>query len=174
MDERLLMRHLGEALTGGLREADGNCDGTADPSLVPPLVLAYVGDAVYEVFVRTRLALGGDATVHKLHVAATRYARSASQAGVVHSLRGILTERESDIVRRGRNAHSGYVPKNANVAEYRYATGFEALLGYLYLSGQLPRLLEILARAADQVERVSPDAGGSTAAEPTDEGRDLL
>ena len=114
------------------------------PSQVPPLVLAYVGDAVYEVYIRGRLAQSVQGGVHKLHVEATGYVRCDAQADVMHSISGVLTDFERDIARRGRNAHSGYVPKNANVADYRYATGFEALIGFLYFSHDFDRLNYIL------------------------------
>ena len=118
-----------------------------DPNLISPLVLAYIGDSVYELFVRTRLVFAVKGTVNKIHRTATGYSRSASQADVIHHIFEMLTEKEHDIVRRGRNARSGYVPKNANVTEYRYATGFEALLGYLYLTGEFERLIDILNNA---------------------------
>jgi len=113
-------------------------------SHVPPLVLAYVGDAIHEVYIRGRLARDAFGSVHKLHVEATGYVRCDSQAEVIRSISEALTEDERDIVRRGRNAHSGYVPKNANVADYRHATGFEALLGYLYFNQNFDRLNHLL------------------------------
>jgi ribonuclease-3 family protein len=132
----------------------------ANPDLLPPLVLAYVGDAVYELFVRTGLALRERGSVHKLHMAATEYARSASQADVLHHIHALLTEKEQDIVRRGRNARPGYVPKNADVVEYRYATGFEALVGYLYLRRDFERLFEILTCAVERVKSRKKDGDG--------------
>ena len=128
-----------------------------DPNLVSPLVLAYIGDSVYELFVRTRLVIAVKGNVNKLHRTATGYSKSASQADVVHHILDMLTEKEHDIVRRGRNARSGYVPKNANVTEYRYATGFEALLGYLYLTGEVERLIDILNSAVKWVEDKDKD-----------------
>jgi len=110
-----------------------------------------VGDSVYELFVRDMLAQSHNGNVHSLHVGATGFARCASQADVIHSILPELTEREQDVVRRGRNANSGYVPKNANVAEYRYATGFEALLGFLYMNGEFDRLHYVLDLAVKRV-----------------------
>ena len=133
--------------------------GTGAAAAISPLVLAYVGDSVYEVYVRATLAGTVGGSVHKLHTYATKYVRCESQSEVLHSINGTLTEQERDIVRRGRNAHSGYVPKNANIAEYRYATGFESLLGHLFLSGDIDRLDYIMAlayeRATARIERIS-------------------
>ena len=125
--------------------------GSSAYTRLPPLILAYVGDSVYEVFVRVMLAGSLNGSVHKLHTRATGYVRCDSQAEVLHNIYEILSEQERDIVRRGRNAHSGYVPKNASIADYRYATGFESLLGYLLLSGELDRLDYILTLACKDV-----------------------
>ena len=129
------------------------------PSQLPPLVLAFVGDSVYDVFVRGMLAQSISGNVNKLHIEATKHACCASQADVVHSIYGELTEFEQNVVRRGRNAHSGYVPKNASVSEYRYATGFEALIGYLFLCRDYNRLSCILKlsiqRVATRGERIT-------------------
>jgi ribonuclease-3 family protein len=115
-----------------------------DLGSLSPLVLAYVGDSVFELYIRTMLATHEKGSVNKLHRAATGYVKSGAQAKIARDVSEILNEKEKDILRRGRNVHSGYVPKNAVVTEYRYATGFEALLGYLYLSGSTERLNEIL------------------------------
>ena len=127
------------------------CAGQPQVERFPPLVLAYVGDSVYELYVRTTLARGVTGSVHKLHTEATAYSRCSSQADVVRHIFDNLSKTEQDVVRRGRNAHSGYVPKNADVSEYRHATGFEALLGYLYLGGEFERLDQILKSAAERV-----------------------
>ena len=95
--------------------------------------------------------------VHKLHTAATEYSRCASQASVIREIYDELSDQERDVVRRGRNANSGYVPKNADVTEYRYATGFEALIGYLYIHREYDRLNYILNLAA---QKVSARVGG--------------
>lgn len=122
--------------------------GTLDPRdimTMNPLVLAYIGDAVYELFIRTFMIAGGPTkSVHKLHMMSTEYVKAHAQSEIIRGMTGMLTEDEIDIVRRGRNSKSGYVPKNADVQEYRSATGFEALIGYLYLTGNIKRLDEIL------------------------------
>lgn len=114
-----------------------------DPRQLSPLVLAYVGDAVFELYVRTHLVSQG-ARVQDLHKAAVHFVQAKAQAEIVHAWEPLLSEEEKTIVRRGRNARST-LPRNASVADYRYSTGFEALLGYLYLSGRRERLLELLA-----------------------------
>jgi ribonuclease-3 family protein len=113
-----------------------------------PLVLAYVGDAVYELFVRTHL-LRQEARVGDLHLAARELVRAATQARILRSLEPELREEEKRVARRGRNTKSGSIPKSATVSEYRHATGFECLLGYLFLTGQDDRLLELLTRAVE-------------------------
>ncbi len=109
-----------------------------------PLVLAYIGDAVYEVYVRTHLITSGKKNVYKLHKESIAFVKASSQKEILGRIMGILTDSEKEIVRRGRNANSGSIPKNANVNDYRYATGFEALIGYLYLDNEIIRLNQIM------------------------------
>lgn len=110
-----------------------------------PLVLAYIGDAVYEVFIRTEmLARSPYKSVHQLHVMSTSYVKAHAQSETAHKILPMLTDEEISILKRGRNSKSGFVPKNAEVVEYREATGFEALIGYLYLTENKSRLTEIL------------------------------
>jgi ribonuclease-3 family protein len=111
--------------------------------MMNPLVFAYIGDTVYDLFVRTFLVHTLDALVHQLHIKSIAFVNAGSQSETIHEIEGLLTEDEKYIVRRGRNAKSGTIPKNADVTEYRWATGFESLLGYLYLTGQEERLCEI-------------------------------
>ena len=116
----------------------------ADVRNLQPLVLAYVGDAIYEAFIRTMLVTGKKANVHVLHKSSVQYVKAKAQADIIHRIHDRLTQDEQDIVRRGRNAKSATVPKNADVADYRYSTGFEALVGFLYLTNNIARLKEIL------------------------------
>lgn len=109
-----------------------------------PLVLAYVGDAVYEAYIRTMLVTGKKANVNNLHKMSVQYVKAKSQADILHRINDKLTDEEQDVVRRGRNAKSASVPKNADVGDYRYSTAFESLIGYLYLMKNMPRLMEIL------------------------------
>lgn len=117
-------------------------DTEVDAHQLSPLVLAYVGDAVYELYIRTKL-VAYPAKVQELHCVAVKYVRAASQAEIIHSWEPDLTDIEKDVVRRGRNAKSG-VPRHGDIIDYRYSTGMEALVGYLYLTGQQERLLELL------------------------------
>lgn len=112
--------------------------------LMPPLVWAYVGDCVYELFVRNELVNNTKLNPHKLHIESIKYVKAKAQAEILMKLTESLTEEEKDIVRRGRNAENHHLPKNANKTDYMYATAFEALIGYLYLSKQDERLNEIL------------------------------
>lgn len=118
-----------------------------DPRALSPLVLAYVGDAVFELHVRERLVRRGLGKVNELHREAVGVVRATAQAQTISRLMDSLSDEEKDIVRRGRNAKGGPAPKGAEIQEYRYSTGFEALLGYLYLSGQRARLAELLDMA---------------------------
>ncbi|MGI6145564.1 MAG: Mini-ribonuclease 3 [Peptococcia bacterium] len=116
-----------------------------NPKELPPLVLAYVGDAVYELYVRLHLVNKGMLKVDKLHHHATSLVKAVTQADFLHQLESVLTEEEKNVVRRGRNAKGAHVPKNVGVVEYRLSTGFEALIGYLFLSAQEQRLQEIIS-----------------------------
>ncbi len=112
-----------------------------DPDTLSPLVLAYIGDAVYELYTRLHLVKRMEGSkVHHLHQETVGYVRAATQARLAHRLEGLLTPLEAEVLRRGRNAKSGYQPKGAGVTEYRYSTGLESLVGYLYLTGQTERL----------------------------------
>ena len=118
-----------------------------------PLVLAYMGDAVYEVFIRNMLIERKKISVHKLHVKSILYVKASAQAEVLHKIIEELNEDELSIVRRGRNAKSGTVPKNAKVIDYKYATAFEALIGYLYLTKRNDRLNDIMEKAVNIIDR---------------------
>ena len=112
-----------------------------------PLVLAFIGDGVYEVFIRSYIIdRNRNMPVHKLHIKTISYVRAHEQSNFMNQLIELLNEEELSIYKRGRNAKSGTIPKNADVREYRNATGFEALIGYLYLTKQDKRLSEILKR----------------------------
>ena len=115
-----------------------------DAKMLSPLVWAYVGDSVYELFVRTKLTNNSKAKPHKLHIESIKYVKAKAQADILKSIMDELTEEEKDIVRRGRNTENHHVAKNSNVADYSQSTAFEALIGYLYLTKQDERLEEIL------------------------------
>lgn len=116
----------------------------ADPKQLPALTLAYLGDTVYDLYVRTALAFGTEGTVHALHMKSAKLVCAKGQAEAFFRVRPLLDEEELAAFRRGRNAHSATVPKNANVQDYRTATGFEALLGYLYCLGRDERIGELM------------------------------
>lgn len=115
-----------------------------------PLVLAYIGDAVYEAYVRTMLVVNKKTNVNMLHKMSVKYVKAQAQSDIVRRIMDRLTPEEQDVVRRGRNAKSATVPKHAEITDYRYSTGYEALIGYLYLLNQTDRLMEILRMSVDE------------------------
>lgn len=128
---------------------------------VSSLVLAYVGDAVYELAVRERLVAGEGGKVAELHRQAVALVRAPAQAAMLKRLEGLLTLEEEEVARRARNAKSGPAPRGVSVQDYRHATAFEALLGHLYLGGQEDRLAHLLAQAwAKPPSAGSPAQGG--------------
>ena len=112
--------------------------------LMPPLVWAYVGDCVYELYIRTQLVNNTKLKPHKLHIETIKYVKAGAQAKFLQEIEESLTDEEKEIVRRTRNSENHHLPKNASVQEYMYATAFEGLIGYLYLTKQESRLKELL------------------------------
>lgn len=118
-----------------------------DPGQLSPLVLAYIGDAVFEVFVRQYVISQTNHRPNYLHRQSTRYVSAKAQAKALQELIPQLTQEEMDIVKRGRNAKSGSSPKNADILDYRHSTAFECLVGYLYYKqdyARLRRLVELV------------------------------
>ena len=115
-----------------------------DVKLMSPLTWAYVGDAVYELYIRTHLTNISNVKPHKLHLESIKYVKAKAQAEILRRIYDVLTEEEKEIVRRGRNQENHHLPKNVNTAEYSQSTAFEALIGYLYLAKKEERLEEIL------------------------------
>ena len=115
-----------------------------DLNQMSPLVWAYIGDSVYEQYIRNYLVTNTKYKPHKLHVEATKFVKAAAQAKILQCLENDLTEEENEIVRRTRNTKNHHLPKNSNVQEYMYATAFEGLIGYLHLTKNKERLNEIL------------------------------
>ncbi len=111
-------------------------------NMMSPLTWAYVGDSVYELYIRTYLSNTTNLNPHKMHVESIKYVKAGAQAKILKNLN--LTDEEKDIVRRGRNTQNHHLPKNASIEEYAYSTGFEALIGFLYLNKKDERLSEIL------------------------------
>ena len=117
-----------------------------------PLTWAYVGDCVFELYIRTKLVNETKLKPHELHIKAINYVKAKFQAEMLHKIHDRLTEEEQDIVRRGRNAQNHHLPKNANVQDYMYSTAFEALIGYLYLCKKEKRVKEIIEMAIKSKE----------------------
>ena len=111
-----------------------------------PLVWAYVGDCVYELYIRTYLVDNTSLKPHKLHIESIKYVKAGAQAKFLEEFFDDLTDDEKDIVRRGRNANNHHLPKNSNVQEYMYSTAFEGLIGYLYLCKKYARVKEIIEK----------------------------
>lgn len=114
-----------------------------------PLVWAYIGDSVYEQYIRNYLVTNTKYKPHKLHVEATKFVKAAAQAKILQNIENDLTEEEKEVVRRTRNTKNHHLPKNSNVQEYMYATAFEGLIGYLHLTKKEERLQEILKKSLE-------------------------
>ena len=126
----------------GLRESVGMEE--VDIRTYSPLVLAYIGDVVYELVIRSLLVGKGNAQVNRLHRRASSLVNAAAQSAAFERIREELTEEELHVFRRGRNANSATMAKHATMTDYRRATGFEALMGYLYLTGQTERIYTLV------------------------------
>lgn len=118
-----------------------------------PLTLAYIGDGVYELIVRTILVKRGNCQVNKLHKQASSLVKASAQSAMMETLEPVLTEEELGVYKRGRNAHSPTMAKHATMSDYRRATGFEALVGYLYLKEDYQRLLELVHLGIETAEK---------------------
>lgn len=116
----------------------------ADVNMMSPLIWAYIGDAVYEMHIRTYLINTTALKPHKLHIESIKYVKAKAQADILNKIYESLTDDEKDIVRRTRNTENHHLPKNAELKDYMYATAFEGLIGYLFLTNQKERLEEIL------------------------------
>lgn len=115
-----------------------------DVNMLSPLTWAYVGDAIYELYIRTNLVNNTKLKPHKLHLESIKYVKAKAQADILKRIEDSLTDEEKDIVRRARNAENHHLPKNAEPADYMYSTAFEGLIGFLYLTKKDERLKEIL------------------------------
>ncbi|WP_088106029.1 Mini-ribonuclease 3 [Halalkalibacter urbisdiaboli] len=130
-------------------------EATTDLRQLNALALAYMGDAVLDMYVRYYLIAQGKVRPHRLHVEATKYVSAKAQAVVVRTLteEAFFSEEEEALIKRGRNAKSGSIPKNTDAATYSYSTGFEALLGFLYLQEKNERLDEIIKRTFAYIDK---------------------
>ena len=126
-------------------------NGQSDARQLSPLVLAYIGDAYYEMVVRTYVVSAGNMQVEKLHKKVTGMVRASSQAAIARHYVDTeeFTEDELVVFKRGRNSKSHTIPKNAEPADYRRATGLEAVIGYLYLDGQSKRAEELILKGIE-------------------------
>ncbi len=118
--------------------------GKVDVRAYSPLTLAYIGDAVYDLIIRTIVVERANRAANELHKRTVKYVQAGVQAAMITALSEELTEDEEAVYKRGRNAKSHTSAKNASIQDYRKATGFEALMGYLYLSGQTERMLYLV------------------------------
>lgn len=125
--------------------------GEVDIRTYSPLTLAYIGDAIYDLVIRTIVVERGNRSADKLHKKTVTYVNARVQARMIEALENDLTEEEEAVYHRGRNAKSYSSAKNASVIEYRKATGLEALCGYLYLQGQQERLLYLIRTAIEKI-----------------------
>jgi len=114
-----------------------------------PLTLAYIGDAIYELVIRSVVVSRANRAANDLHKKTVQYVKAEMQAAMIQALASELTADEEAVYKRGRNAKSYSVAKNASLGDYRKATGFEALMGYLYLAGQTDRMLYLVKRGIE-------------------------
>ena len=128
---------------------------TVDPRTYSPLVLAYIGDAVYELLIRTKVINHGSMQVNKMHKKSASLVKAETQANIIKAIQDDLTEEELAVYKRGRNAKSATTAKHATMIDYRMATGFEALIGYLYLQAQNDRLLELIRDGLEKIGELS-------------------
>ncbi len=127
-------------------------EAKCDVNMLSPLNLAFVGDTVFDLFVRERLVCQANRPVNKLHNLAAGMVKASAQAKAVEKIKDRLTEQEQSVIRRGRNAHTNHKAKNMSEADYHLATGLEALFGYLYLKGETDRLNEIFEMITQEEE----------------------
>lgn len=127
----------------------------ADASQYSPLVLAYIGDAVYELLIRTKVINHGSMQVNKMHKKSASLVKAETQANIIKAIQEDLTEEELAVYKRGRNAKSATTAKHATMIDYRMATGFEALVGYLYLQARHDRLLELIQDGLEKIGEFS-------------------
>lgn len=127
--------------------------GEVDVRTYSPLTLAYIGDAIYDLMIRTVVVERGNKSANQLHRTTVGYVKAGTQARMIEALeQGFLTEEEESVYHRGRNAKSATSAKNASIMEYRKATGFEAVVGYLYLKGDTTRVIELVKKGLELIE----------------------
>ena len=117
-----------------------------------PLTLAFTGDAVFSMYIREMLVCEANRPVGQLHKLSVNWVKAEAQSKGMHAILPLLTEKETEVFKRGRNAHTSLTPKNQSGCDYHYATGFEALVGYLYLKDETERLNELLNEVIKAIE----------------------
>lgn len=125
---------------------------TVDPQSYSPLVLAYIGDSVYEVIIRAKVINRGSMQVNKMHKRSSQLVKASFQAALIKEIEEELTEEEHAVYKRGRNAKSGTMAKHATMIDYRMATGLEALAGWLFLKEEYERLVELVSMGLKKLE----------------------
>ncbi len=115
-----------------------------NPDTLSPLTLAFIGDAVFSLYIREMLVCDANRPVGKLHKLSIQWVKAEAQSKGMHTILPLLTEKETEVFKRGRNAHTSHTPKNQSGCDYHYATGFESLVGYLYLKNEEERLKFLL------------------------------
>lgn len=149
MEEELTGNPEGMGLCRYLKAAFSLPD--TDIKTYSPLTLAFIGDSIFDLIIRTYVVESGNAPVNKLHHRASKLVKASAQAELYHTVKDRLTQEELAIFKRGRNAKSFTSAKNAGVVEYRTATGLEALAGYLYLTDRMDRLIELIRPQLDKI-----------------------
>lgn len=125
--------------------------GEIDPKQMSPLVLAYIGDGIYDLVIRTYLLNKGNMPVNRINKHACALVKAQTQSELIGVIEPLLDQYEEAVYKRGRNAKSYTSAKNASISEYRRATGFEALMGYLYLSGRYDRMTDLISRGLKEI-----------------------
>lgn len=123
-------------------------------NLLKPIHLAYIGDAIYEVYIRKYIILNNQLRIKDINAKCIRYVKATSQADIINNIFDELNEEEKRIVKRGRNSTSNTIPKNTQLIDYKMATGFETLIGYLYLTGNTKRLENIIFLSIEHINKL--------------------
>jgi ribonuclease-3 family protein len=125
----------------------------ADVNTYSPLALAYIGDGIYDLVIRSVVVGQGNTRADRLHKRTSQLVKAHTQSQMIEALLSYLSDEELSVYRRGRNAKSNTMAKNASMSDYRRATGFEALMGYLYLKDEMARLIELVKMGLDQISK---------------------
>ncbi|MBE6008468.1 MAG: ribonuclease III [Lachnospiraceae bacterium] len=135
-----------------LKEIEDIAGKGANPKELSPLVLAYVGDSVFELIIRTYVVFEGTRHVKELNIISDKMVNAKAQSDLYNTIKDMLTDEEAAVYRRGRNAKISSSAKNATLADYKRATGLEALFGYLYLSGDIKRAMELFKSGMENLK----------------------